>query len=85
MNNRNQLSSNTEKLESSYSNYHRIGFNAFEFLLDFGMMFQGTEEETYHTRIIINPASAMSLLRTLQKSLQEYQNEYNNIQYKEGE
>lgn len=40
------------KLEGRYANYFKVGHNAFEFVLDFGQFYPGSEKAELCTRII---------------------------------
>lgn len=59
--------------EGKYANYFRVGYNAYEFIIEFSQAYQAEESPRVHTRIITSPAYAQELLRTLQQSLLEYQ------------
>lgn len=65
--------------EGRYANVFRIGFNAQEFLLDFGQLGQGAEEdedERYHTRIIVVPVNSRRFLALLRESLESYEDTF---------
>src|SRR5262245_25781312 len=49
------------ELDARYANYFAIGFNAVEFVLDFGQFFFGSEAPRIHTRIITNSIYAKRL------------------------
>ena len=61
------------RIEGRYANYFNIGFNTFEFVLDFGQHFAGSDQAELYTRIITNPRSAKELLETLSVSIEEYE------------
>lgn len=61
-----------------YSNYFRIGFNAAEFLLDFGRRFEDTEARLLE-RVIVGPAHAKELSRLLESSVQKYEAKFGPI------
>lgn len=63
-------------LEGRYANYFEVGYNAFEFILDFGQLYAGGEEPHLHTRIITNAAYAKELLNTLRTSVDQYERSY---------
>ncbi len=49
--------------EGRYANYFRVGYNAFEFLFDFGQLhpenqYPESQPAKIHTRIITNPIYA---------------------------
>lgn len=60
-------------LEGRYANYFTVGYNAFEFLLDFGQFYSEEKEARLHTRIITNPIYAKALLQTLRESIDRYE------------
>jgi Protein of unknown function (DUF3467) len=62
-------------LEGRYANYFKVGHNAFEFVFEFGQLYQGEEEPQMHTRIVTSPVYARELLRTLQQAMDQYESE----------
>lgn len=66
--------------EGRYANYFKIGFNAFEFLLDFIQYYPENKQSQAHTRIITSPAYANRLLETLKKSIDQYQEAFGAIE-----
>ena len=62
-----------EDREGRYSNYFNVGFNSFEFILDFGQAYQDGAREVLHTRIVTGPAYAKALARLLTDSLAAYE------------
>ena len=76
----NLLRQRTEKLEGRYANYFKVGYNEFEFVIDFGQFYHDDEEDMrMHTRIITSPAYMKALLEILGKSIEEYERAYGNI------
>jgi hypothetical protein len=61
--------------EGRYSNYFRVGHNAYEVVLDFGQS-HPPEREYIHTRIVISPPGAKELSEVLRKALEEYERRY---------
>jgi hypothetical protein len=61
-----------------YSNYFKVGFNAAEFLIDFGHHFEGSEERFYQ-RIITGPMHAKALSRLLDHSVRSYEEKFGPI------
>ena len=59
--------------EGRYANYFKIGYNAFEFILDFGQLYSDNNNVNFFTRIIINPISAKNLIDTLEESIAQYE------------
>ena len=70
-------------LESRYSNYVEVGFNAFEFLFAFGQAYSESELAKTHTKIVMSPHYARNLLETLQTSLSQYEKNYGVVVNKE--
>jgi hypothetical protein len=64
-----------DELEGRYSNTFRIGYNAYEFVLDFGQI-HPPGRERMHTRIVTSPSSAKDLSELLQDSLGEHEQKY---------
>ena len=62
-------------LESRYSNSLRIGFNAYEFIFDFGQH-HPPEKEHMHTRIVTSPSCAEAFSELLQESLETHERKY---------
>jgi len=65
--------------EGRYANSFRIGHNAFEFNLEFAQLYGDSARERLVTRIIITPAYARELLYVLQRSVQQYEDEFGPI------
>jgi len=59
-----------------YSNYIKVGFNAHEFVIDFGQAYEEEGSVDYHTRVITSPAYMREMLITLGESLADYQESY---------
>jgi len=57
--------------EGRYANYFQIGFNAHEFVIDFGQQYL-PDPERIHTRIVTSPSSARTLAELLTNTLQRY-------------
>lgn len=72
-------------LEGRYSNYFKIGFNAFEFLVEFGQLYPENVQTKLHTRIITGPLYAQKLCELLQDSLAKYEQAFGNILNNEAE
>lgn len=54
-----------------YANAFRVGFNAFEVIIEFGEQFTDDDSGQLHTRIVTNPVSARALLNSLQQALEQ--------------
>jgi hypothetical protein len=68
--------------EGRYANCFKIGFNAYELVIDFGQEYP-PDAARIHTRIVTSPPLARSLVETLQRSLREYDRKF--ALSKEGE
>jgi hypothetical protein len=62
-----------ETLEGRYANYFKVGHNAFEFVLDFGQFYPGSDNPRLHTRIVTSPIYARALANTMLESLCRYE------------
>jgi hypothetical protein len=71
-------------LEGRYANYFKTGYNAFEFLLDFGQSYNGGERAQFHTRIITSPIYAKTLLDLLQNSIDLYEQAFGPVRDADG-
>ena len=79
MNEDNSIWDGIDKAEARYANSFRVGYNAFEVLLDFGQVSSKTDRPRLQSRIITNPALANALLDMLQESLKQYLSEFGPI------
>jgi hypothetical protein len=66
-------------LEGRYANYFKIGYNAFELIIDCGQCYADNEEPSLHTRIVTSPAYGKALLKSLRESLEDYEKSYGSI------
>ena len=66
-------------IQGRYANFYEIGFNAFEFVFDFGQTFSENEEAELSTRIILPPILAKSLFDILQESIDSYDVKFGHI------
>lgn len=80
-----QASGDSKNLEGRYSNYFKVGHNAFEFVLDFGQFYSENEEPQLHARIITSPIYAKGLLETLRQSVERYEKSFGPIKEESGE
>ncbi len=61
-------------LEGKYVNFFKVGHNAFEFVIDFGQVYEEENQEPHiHTRIITSPVYAKAFLETLRESVEQYE------------
>ena len=66
-------------LEGRYANFFRIGYNAYEFVIDFGQEYP-PDPERIHTRIVTSPPLARNLSDTLQRSLEEHDDTFGPVE-----
>lgn len=62
-----------------YANHFKVGFNAFEFLIDFGQAYEDAAFERSHTRIVTGPVYAKALATLLLQSLASYEAAFGRI------
>ena len=62
-----------------YSNHFKVGFNAFEFVIEFGQAYEDVAIESSHTRIITGPAYAKALSALLHQSIASYEASFGRI------
>lgn len=62
-------------LEARYANSFEIGFNAYEFVIDFAQQYEGGPGRV-HSRIVTSPALARILGELLESSLRKYDSRY---------
>ena len=58
-----------------------MGYNALEFLVDFGQAYENGGEDCIHTRLVMIPAYARALSELLIESLRHYENSHGPIAY----
>ncbi len=73
--------SSVSALEGRYVSNFRIGWNAQEFLLDFGQLGQGTEDDEgrFFIRLVAVPTNAKRLLALLEESVRGYEGAFGTI------
>ena len=60
------------RLEGLYANTFKVGYNSYEFVLDFGQHFSESGDEKFHTRIVTNPKHVMLFFDLLQEAIEKY-------------
>ncbi len=60
-------------VEGRSSNHFELAFTESEFLIDFGQAYGDSGEALVHTRIIMTPRSAKTLLRMLHDIMEKYE------------
>lgn len=79
MNNEHEGAQGGHDLEGRYANYFKVGYNAFEFLIDFGQYYTEDEGLQLHTRIVTGPSYAKTLLEILKDSVSQYEVDFGAI------
>lgn len=62
-------------VEGRSANHFEVAFTQFEFLLDFGQAYDTSKQALWHTRIIMTPSSAKTLMCMLQHMVEQYESE----------
>lgn len=65
-----------------YSNVPIINFTPNEIILDFARFSPGMTKAKIHARIILNPATAKGLQKTLELALKNFENQFGQISVK---
>ena len=58
-----------------YSNYFEVGYNAYEFLIDFGQYQPEVSEVVLHTRIVAGPTLTRLLHEMVRDAISRYETE----------
>ena len=69
-----------QRLEGKYANYFAVGYNAHEFIFDFGQNYSENDQAELFARIITNPAYAKTFLQTFQRSISQYEQNFGIIE-----
>jgi hypothetical protein len=65
-----------QTVEGRYSNYFKVGYNAFEFVIDFGQSYSENDQTELCARIVTGPVYAKTLLSILQSAIDCYEQNY---------
>jgi hypothetical protein len=68
-----------DRLSGTYSNHLRVGWNAFEFLLQFGQFRENDAEAMSVNSIVTSPAFAKAFFQTLRDSIAGYEKQFGEI------
>ena|SRR5215469_483925 len=71
--------------ERKYANYLDVGYNKYEFYVDFGQYDPKSEKVQMHTRVVTGPAYAKMMGETLTSSVESFEREYGLISADTGE
>ena len=80
-----ELSDHQVVKDGRYANFFKVGYNEYEFLVEFGQYFQQEDSPSLHTRIITSPVYAKALWQTLRDSVEEFEARYGTIPELQGE
>jgi hypothetical protein len=69
-----------ERIIAHYANYLEIGHNEYEFLFDFGELYQQDEPWRLHTRIVTGPVYAKAFLKVLKDAVARYEQNFGLIE-----
>ncbi len=74
-----------DKSKAKYANFFKVGYNAYEFIIDFCQYYSAneccseTEKAELCQRFITSPAYAKALLKVMQQSIEEYEKTFGTI------
>lgn len=71
-------------IEGRSSNHFELAFTESEFLIDFGQAYGDSDEALVHTRIIVTPRSAKTLLQMLKEIVAKYETSIGPIPERNG-
>ncbi|MFZ1983469.1 MAG: DUF3467 domain-containing protein [Desulfatitalea sp.] len=71
------------KLATHYANFFKTGFNAFEFVIDFGRHYSESEDAELCARIIVSPGYIKELQAILRESIEQYEQSFGAIKTEE--
>ena len=74
-----QQKTTQDRLASNYSNHLQVGYNAFEFLLEFAQFREKDSDVVNVTAIVTSPAFAKAFARTLNESIANYEQRFGDI------
>ena len=60
-------------IKGQYTNYFKVGFNAFEFVIDFGQYYEDQEKPQFGTRMVTSPQYAKELVKILIDSIESFE------------
>jgi hypothetical protein len=68
-----------DRLAGNYSNHLQVGYNAFEFLLEFAQYRENDTNVVNVNAIVTSPAFAKAFARTLSDSIASYEQRFGEI------
>ena len=75
-----EVSDFRKSIEGKYANYFKVGYNAFEFVIDFGQNYSENDQAELNTRVILTPAFVRLLNEYLGDCIQKYEKKFGRIQ-----
>jgi hypothetical protein len=73
-----------EAADGVYANLTIVASNPSEFVLDFARLLPGTPKAKVHARIILTPAAAKGLHRTLGQNIERFEEQHGEIRLHPG-
>lgn len=70
----------SQNLEGKYTNYFEVGFNAYEFVFNFGQLYSGNKIPAFSNKMITSPAYAKIFFDVLKESIEHYEAKYGCVQ-----
>lgn len=67
------------RLEGRYANFFAVGYNEYEFVIDFGQSYSESDQPEMCTRIVTGPVYAKTFLKMLQDSIATFEVTYGRI------
>jgi hypothetical protein len=74
-----KVSGCSKGIEGKYANYFKVGYNAFEFVFDFGQNYSENDQAALYNRVILAPAFARALYASLGETIEEYEKKFGKI------
>jgi hypothetical protein len=73
------------KINGRYANVFKVGYNAFEFVFDFGQSQEDSGDSSIHTRIVTAPGYAKAFFDTLKESITQHEERFGAIWSHDGD
>jgi hypothetical protein len=74
-----------EQAEGTYANMAIITHSPAEFVIDFTRILPGVPKAKVHSRVIMTPQHAKSLLMALEENIKKYENQHGEIKVQTGQ
>jgi hypothetical protein len=79
MNGSRNVSEKKNPPKGRYANILRVGYNAFEFVFDFGQAFSDNESTQSCMRIVTSPGHAKAMILALEKAMEAFECDFGRI------